>query len=156
GFKKWLEKYCGSHVFGIIHLISETQWEILHISLEEASNIILGKKELKPHKEKIDIVSVTPLPQYFSEEDLSFKSENKHENTAISETAIISNLSENQSQNQKISSELLRFPKSQHLHNNLNSLLQCDICARNGKHMFFGSQYDLELHKMKVHGVGNA
>lgn len=156
GFKKWLEKYCGSHVFGIIHLISETQWEILHISLEEASNIVLGKKELKPHKEKIDIVSVTPLPQYFSEEDLSFKSENKHENTAISETAIISNLSENQSQNQKISSELLRFPKSQHLHNNLNGLLQCDICARNGKHMFFGSQYDLELHKMRVHGVGNA
>jgi len=33
---------------------------------------------------------------------------------------------------------------------------KCPICEAKGKRVFFGSQYDLELHKMRVHGVDNA
>ena len=37
-----------------------------------------------------------------------------------------------------------------------DGLYQCPICKAQGKRVFFGSQYDLELHKVRVHGVDNA
>ena len=69
--------------------------------------------------------------QIFSEENLMLKNKNKPENRHISKICQI-------------------------VDNSNIGFYQCPICEAESKRVFFGSQYDLELHKVRVHGVDNA
>jgi predicted transcriptional regulator len=124
-FKEWLNEYPKKAQFFYYKNFSENKWGETEISIEEASRIILKGFTMENFSSVKNGVSFG----YPSEEKSKLKLENKLEDARKTEIRGFSPNSE--------------FPQG---------LIPCELCAKQGKPMFFASKHDLDLHIKAFHG----